>query len=80
MSFAHEFFLFSVIPHPGKPGSACRKIKNRQSANRRTDGSDMVCGERGITSVAGDPLLEILQQTIQARMQSMLFCFHLSSS
>ena len=41
-----SLFLFSVTPHPGKPGSECRKIKNlfRHSRNR----SAMVCGERGI--------------------------------
>ena len=75
MSFAHEVFLFSVIPHPGKPGSVCRKIKTRQPL---ADGSDMICGERGITF--GDPIAGTLQQTIQARMLSMLFCFHISSS
>ncbi len=39
-------FLFSVIPHPGKPGSVCCKIKNlfRLGRNR----SAIVCGERGI--------------------------------
>lgn len=37
-----------------------------------------LCGERGITF--GDPVAGILQQTIQARMLSMLFCFHISSS
>jgi hypothetical protein len=30
MSAAHEVFLFSVIPDPGKPGSVYRKIKTRQ--------------------------------------------------